>query len=104
MACPVLVVINTVFGKDVSPLFATKNMILVGFSLSSKTGVMTVRSGKCVPPAHGWLERMTSPGLRPSFPYFSAWYLMAVLIDPRWPGMCGAFATSPPDAEKMAHE
>ena len=30
------------------------------------TGVMTVRSGRWLPPAMGWLDRMTSPSFRSS--------------------------------------
>ena len=30
------------------------------------TGVMTVKSGRWLPPAMGWLDRMTSPSFRSS--------------------------------------
>lgn len=59
------------------PREAVKKMI-EGFEAASepdddeegdeKTGVMTVRSGRWLPPATGLLARRTSPGLRPSGP------------------------------------
>lgn len=47
-----------------------------------KTGVMTVKSGRWLPPATGLLARMTSPGFSPPGPNRSSWYLMANDIDP----------------------
>ena len=46
------------------PRDATKNTM----APSRNTGVMTVMSGRCDPPAScGWLDASTSPGCRPSF-------------------------------------
>lgn len=47
-----------------------------------KTGVMTVKSGRWLPPATGLLASMTSPGFSPPGPNRSSWYLMAKDIDP----------------------
>lgn len=33
-------------------------------NLDALTGVMTVRSGRWLPPAHGWLLRITSPSFK----------------------------------------
>lgn len=72
------------------------------------TGVMTVRSGRWLPPAHGWLLRMTSPSFNLSpnalictgeekFFYFCSevfqqyvhltWYWTVSCMAPRWTGM-----------------
>jgi hypothetical protein len=57
----------------------------------AKTGVMTVRSGRCDPPATGELARSTSPGFKDG-PRRSSWYLIANDMDPKWTGMKGALA------------
>mmetsp|Transcript_96225 Transcript_96225/g.207640 ORF Transcript_96225/g.207640 Transcript_96225/m.207640 type:complete len:255 (+) Transcript_96225:992-1756(+) len=74
--------------------------------LFAKTGVMTVMSGRCEPPAiSGWLETRTSPSASPpcSAQYLT-WNLTASCMEPRWTGRCGAFATRPPCASKTAQE
>jgi hypothetical protein len=60
-----------------------------------------VTSGRCVPPANGSFSTTTSPGAMRTA-------AMAACtesgVDPRWTGMCAAWATSPPVASKTAHE
>lgn len=95
-----------------------------------QTGVMTVRSGRWLPPAQGWLLRTTSP----SFKLFTndlicaekpkytpreirrfnlpcqttatplTWYCTVSCIAPRWTGMCGALETKPPSGPNTAQE
>ncbi|CAM5300018.1 hypothetical protein SRIMM317S_00909 [Streptomyces rimosus subsp. rimosus] len=60
---------------------------------SSKTGVTTVTSGRCVPPWYGSLTAYTSPGRRSPVPRRRlSTSLMDSPIDPRCTGMCGALA------------
>mmetsp|Transcript_42976 Transcript_42976/g.102241 ORF Transcript_42976/g.102241 Transcript_42976/m.102241 type:complete len:219 (-) Transcript_42976:1321-1977(-) len=64
---------------------------------------MIVMSGRCVPPAIGWFVIRTSPSLR--FPAHTfTWWRTASCMEPRWTGMCGAFATRPPLSSNSAHE
>mmetsp|Transcript_13778 Transcript_13778/g.55129 ORF Transcript_13778/g.55129 Transcript_13778/m.55129 type:complete len:245 (+) Transcript_13778:1570-2304(+) len=68
---------------------------------SEKTGVTTVMSGRCEPPALGSFATTTSPGRSaPSNLRRIARTVSA--IAPRCTGTCGALATSPPSAAKMA--
>ena len=70
---------------------------------SSNTGVITVTSGRWVPPLYGAFTQKTSPGF--ILPAFSRMTVrMLSLIEPRWMGMCGAFATSMPSGSKIAQE
>ena len=75
------------------PRLATKKMGVVCPAV--KTGVMTVMSGRCDPPAAGWLLTSTSPGWMSPF-LFSIWYRTVSCIAPKCTGMCGAFAINPP--------
>lgn len=60
-------------------------------------------SGRCVPPASGWLLTRMSPRLK--FPLcFSAWYATAYCMEPRCTGTLGAFATSAASGPKIAQE
>ena len=78
------------------PRLATKNMS----SSPSKTGVITVKSGRCDPPAScGWLETSTSPSRSPSRPgcdQWDSWKATADCMAPRCTGRWGALATRPP--------
>lgn len=62
--------------------------------------VTTVRSGRCEPPAAGWLVKMTSPI---SIPLMIC-SVTAVSIDPRWTGRCGALANNLPFQSKIPQE
>lgn len=64
---------------------------------------MTVRSGKCEPPAEGWFESIEEPSLKIPSNIF-IWYCTDSCIAPRCTGMCGAFETNPPSGPKIAHE
>ena len=70
-------------------------------SSSTKMGVMTVMSGRCVPPRKGSLRITTSPGSKVCSR--SAWATERGM-DPRWTGMCAAWATIFPSASKRAQE
>ncbi len=71
--------------------------------LRSKTGVMTVTSGRWVPPLKGLFIMNTSPGrMSPSF--WRSTVRTLSLIEPRWTGTCGAFATRSPSPSKIAQE
>ena len=83
------------------PLEATKNIILSPFS--SKTGVITVTSGRCVPPLKGALRTNTSPG-KILFLFNLITVLIASDIEPRWTGTWGALATKDPSLSKSAQE
>lgn len=61
---------------------------------------MTVRSGKWDPPAAGWFERTTSPGLIPLFICSTT----AVSIEPKCTGRWGAFANKWPFQSKIPQE
>ena len=69
-------------------------------ALSSKTGVITVTSGRCVPPLYGALSTKTSPGCMRLLAFAPLFSLMTVRIDspiePRCTGICGAFAINSP--------
>ena len=70
---------------------------------SSKTGVMTVTSGRWVPPLKGLFIMKLSPGaIRPWLSRSTV--RTASLIEPRCTGTCGAFATRSPAASKIAQE
>ena len=83
------------------PRLPTKNRM--SRPAPSKTGVMTVTSGRCVPPLNGLFSATTSPGF--SVPLRCASTVRTLSpIAPRCTGTCGAFATRPPSASKMAQE
>ena len=67
------------------------------------TGVITVRSGKWLPPAPGWLHKMTSPSINPS-PWRPIWYWTVSCIAPKCTGIWGALATRPPLGPNKAQE
>ena len=75
-------------------------------SPSLNTGVITVMSGRCDPPADGWFVTRTSPGFnreRSSEPFHrSSCHLTVLLIAPRCTGTCGALATRPPSGPNNA--
>ena len=62
------------------PREATKNVIC--FPSLSKTGVITVTSGRCVPPLKGALRTKTSPG-KISFLFNFITVLIASDMEPR---------------------
>lgn len=64
---------------------------------------MTVKSGRWEPPADGWLERITSPGVKSPLNAL-IWYCTVSCIAPKCTGMWGAFETRPPSGPKTAHE
>ncbi len=72
------------------PREPTKNRI--SLPASSKTGVMTVTSGRWVPPLYGLFSATTSPGRKVSRRLFSTVRTLSP-IAPRCTGMCGALAT-----------
>ena len=83
------------------PLEATKKII--SLPASSKTGVMTVTSGRWVPPLKGAFNTNTSPGNMLSLFNFMT-VLIASDIEPKWTGTWGAFATNAPWLLKRAQE
>ena len=70
---------------------------------SSNTGMITVMSGRWVPPLYGSLSANTSPGAISARRCRSTWRTLSP-IEPRWTGMCGAFATSMPSPSNTAQE
>ena len=83
------------------PRLPTKNKI--SRPASSNTGVMTVTSGRCVPPLNGLFSATTSPGFSEA-PRSRSTVRTLSPMAPRCTGTCGALATSPPVASKMAQE
>ena len=67
----------------------------LGCVRSLNTGITTVTSGKCVPPAYGAFSTYTSPG-RIVSPRRRMISCTDSPIEPRCTGMCGAFAISWP--------
>jgi hypothetical protein len=66
-------------------------------------GVITVTSGRCVPPLNGAFSTKTSPGAScPGWADHGADRFSP--IEPRWTGTCGALATSPPVGSNSAQE
>lgn len=61
---------------------------------------MTVRSGKWDPPAAGWFDKTTSPGLMPRLICSTT----AVSIEPKWTGKWGALANRWPFQSKIPQE
>ena len=72
-------------------------------SASRNTGITTVTSGKCVPPAYGAFSTYTSPG-RIVSPRRRMISCTDSPIEPRCTGMCGAFAIRLPCSSNNAHE
>ena len=72
-------------------------------SVNNDSGSKGATEKPHLPPAKGELVRSTSPSFR-LFPCNSSWYLTDQLIDPRWTGTNGAFATRSPVGEKTAQE
>ena len=69
----------------------------------SNTGVITVMSGRWVPPWYGSFSMNTSPGrMRPALRSITAFTLSP--IEPRCTGMCGALAISWPFWSNSAQE
>jgi hypothetical protein len=67
------------------------------------TGVITVTSGRCVPPWYGSFSTYTSPGcMLPAFSRITVLMLSPML--PRCTGMCGALAIRLPSASNSAQE
>ena len=62
-----------------------------------------VISGRCEPPAPGWLLKITSPFFQ-LFPKFLIYHLTASCIEPKWTGRCGALATRDPSGPNKAQE
>ncbi|COW19889.1 Uncharacterised protein [Mycobacterium tuberculosis] len=67
------------------------------------TGVITVMSGRWVPPWYGSLTAYTSPGFMP-LKRRRITSLTVVPIEPRCTGMCGALATRLPSGSNSAQE
>ena len=84
------------------PRLARKKRI--DLSRLSKTGVMTVISGRCVPAGKRVVEgdHIARAECRAAPPQHDVRTLSP--IAPRWTGTCGAFATSFPSASKDAQE
>src|SRR3989449_2297481 len=67
----------------------------------TNTGRMSVTSGRCVPPRYGSFRMIWSPSRRvPGKSRIAA--STATGIEPRWTGMCSAWATMRPSASKSA--
>ena len=65
--------------------------------------MMTVTSGRCVPPLYGSFSTNTSPGA--CVPAFSRITVLTLSpIEPRCTGMCGALAIRLPSASNSAQE
>ena len=70
---------------------------------SVKQGATSVMSFRCVPPANGSLTTACSPGPSRS-PNWSITAATDAGIEPRWTGMCSAWARSRPDGSNTAAE
>ncbi len=88
---------------DIGVMSAAANKKRIDFPSLSKTGVITVMSGRCVPPLKGLLSAITSPG-RNVAPRRRSTVRTLSPIAPRWTGTCGALATRFPSASKIAQE
>ena len=68
------------------------------------TGVITVMSGKCVPPAYGSFNATTSPGRSVPARDASTARTLSPIATKMHGWTCGAFATRLPAASKIAQE
>ena len=83
------------------PREATKKII--SLPALSNTGVITVTSGRCVPPLKGAFKTKTSSGKILSLFNFTT-VLIASDIEPKCTGTWGALATKEPSLLKRAQE